>query len=106
MEGRKEKRNSQRFQVLLSSLAQPLYAEQASTEDITSYGMRVQTEPALESGFDFACQNSQGRAFCAGKSCLLRTAFTQNIWSGIGVSSLTLHPSSGIRFTRTPRISR
>ena len=44
MEGRKEKRNVARVQVLLSSLAQPLLSEQASTENVTSYGMRVQTE--------------------------------------------------------------
>ena len=50
MEGRKEKRNSQRLQVVLSSPAQPLHAEQASTEDITSYGMRVQTDRLWELG--------------------------------------------------------
>ena len=50
IEGRKERRNSLRLQVLLSSLAQPLHAEEASTENITSYGMRVQTERPWERG--------------------------------------------------------
>lgn len=50
MEGRKEKRHAQRFQVLLSSLAQPLLAELVSTEDISSYGLSVQTERPWELG--------------------------------------------------------
>ena len=50
MKGRKEKRYSQRIPVLLSSLAQPLHEEQASTEDITSYGMRVETGRPWELG--------------------------------------------------------
>lgn len=50
MEGRKEKRAAQRLQVLLSSLAQPLLAELVSTEDISSYGLSVQTERPWELG--------------------------------------------------------
>jgi hypothetical protein len=50
MEGRKEKRKHQRLQVLLSNLAQPLSAEQASTENISSFGARVQTERPWELG--------------------------------------------------------
>lgn len=50
MEGRKEKRISQRLQVVLSSVAQPLHAELGSTEDITSCGTRVQTERPWEPG--------------------------------------------------------
>lgn len=50
MEGRKEKRNEQRLQVWLSNLAQPLLAELVSTEDISSYGLSVQTERPWELG--------------------------------------------------------
>lgn len=50
MEGRKEKQDASRVQVLLSSVAQPLLSEQASTENVTSYGMRVQTERPWELG--------------------------------------------------------
>jgi hypothetical protein len=50
IEGRKEKRNQQRLQVLLSSLAQPLRAEPASAEDANSFGMRVQTLRPWELG--------------------------------------------------------
>ena len=50
MEGRKEKRNPQRLPVLLSSLAQPLRAEPAATEDVSSLGVRVQTLRPWELG--------------------------------------------------------
>jgi hypothetical protein len=60
MGGRKEKRNAQRLQVLLSSLAQPLQAEQVSMEDITSYGMRVQTERPWELGTIVLLKSPQG----------------------------------------------
>jgi hypothetical protein len=50
MEGRKEKRDPLRLQVLLSSLAQPLHVEQASTENINSFGMRLQTQRPWELG--------------------------------------------------------
>jgi hypothetical protein len=50
MEGRREKRNSARLQVLVSNLARPWLTEQVLTENITSYGMRVQTERPWEPG--------------------------------------------------------
>ena len=61
MEGRKEKRISQRIPVLLSSLAQPLHAEQASTEDITSYGVRVETGRQWKLGSIVLVKSPQGR---------------------------------------------
>ena len=50
MEGRKEKRDPLRLPVLLSSLAQPLHVEQSTTENINSFGMRVQTQRPWELG--------------------------------------------------------
>ena len=50
MEGRKEKRDPLRLQVLLTSLAQPLHVEQATTENINSFGMRLQTQLPWELG--------------------------------------------------------
>jgi hypothetical protein len=43
MIGRKEKRSQQRVEVLLSG-GQPVFAELASMENISSYGARVRTE--------------------------------------------------------------
>jgi hypothetical protein len=50
IEGRKEKRDPLRLQVLLYSLGQPLLVEQATTENINSFGMRLQTQRPWELG--------------------------------------------------------
>ena len=50
MEGRREKRNSERLHVLVSDLDRPWLTELVSTENITSYGMRVQTARPWEPG--------------------------------------------------------
>ena len=50
MEGRREKRDSARLEVLVSNLAHPWLSEQVSTENISSYGMRVQTQRSWEAG--------------------------------------------------------
>jgi len=44
MDGRKEKRNRRTFLALLSSMRQPSAMALASTENISSRGMRVQTD--------------------------------------------------------------
>ena len=43
-ENRKEKRNPEKLQVLLSSAADPLSIESALTENVSSRGLRVRTE--------------------------------------------------------------
>ena len=40
---RKEKRNPEKLQVLLSRMAEPLLTEDASTDNVSSHGMRVRT---------------------------------------------------------------
>lgn len=93
MEGRKEKRDSRRLQVLLTSVVQPLHAELASTEDITSYGTRVQTARPWELGSIVVlkslrgellararviyCKPLQDKTFDLGLEFLLRT----NAWA-------------------------
>jgi len=44
---RKEERNLRKFQVLLSCMGEPLPIEPASTENVSSHGMRVLTERLL-----------------------------------------------------------
>ena len=41
---RKEKRNPEKLQVLLSRMAEPLLTEAASTDNVSSHGMRVRTD--------------------------------------------------------------
>ena len=43
-ENRKEKRNPEKLQVLLSSASDPLSIESALTENVSSRGLRVRTE--------------------------------------------------------------
>lgn len=43
MDGRKEKRTPRTLRVLLSSGTQPVVAEYASTENVSSYGARIRT---------------------------------------------------------------
>jgi len=44
MDGRKEKRNLESISVLISSGPQPVVAEYASTENVSSYGVRLRTD--------------------------------------------------------------
>jgi hypothetical protein len=44
MDGRKDKRTPRTLRVLLSSGTQPIVAEYASTENVSSYGVRVRTD--------------------------------------------------------------
>jgi hypothetical protein len=44
MVGRKEKRSQQQSEVMLSTKAQPVFAELASVENANRYGVRVRTE--------------------------------------------------------------
>jgi hypothetical protein len=44
IDARKEKRNPQKLQVLLSPVDEPLLAEPGSTENISPHGLRVLTE--------------------------------------------------------------
>src|SRR5215831_17886244 len=41
---RREQRNPEKLQVLLSRMAEPFLTEAASTENVSSHGMRVRTD--------------------------------------------------------------
>jgi hypothetical protein len=58
-ENRKEKRNPQRLPVLLSRMAQPLLTEAASTDNISSHGMRVRTYRPLKRDTHLIIQSSE-----------------------------------------------
>jgi hypothetical protein len=89
MDGRKEKRNPQSLTVLIASGAQPVVAEYASTENISSYGVRLRTDrpwkpdtPVLLKSLqgDFwararvvYCRTLQAKAFAVGLEFLART---------------------------------
>lgn len=58
-ENRKEKRNPQRLPVLLSRMAQPLLTEAASTDNISSHGMRVRTYRPMKRDTHLIIQSSE-----------------------------------------------
>ena len=57
---RKEKRNPEKLQMLLSRMAEPLLTETASTEDVSSHGLRVRTEHAWKLGAHVIVESSAG----------------------------------------------
>lgn len=60
MDGRKEKRTPRTQCVLLSSGLQPIVAEYASIENVSSYGVRVRTERPLRPDTRVLIRFSQG----------------------------------------------
>lgn len=58
-ENRKEKRNRQRLPVLLSRMTQPLVTEAASTDNISSHGMRVRTFRPLKRDTHLIIQSTE-----------------------------------------------
>ncbi len=58
-ENRKEKRNPHRLPVLLSRMTQPLLTEAASTDNISSHGVRVRTFRPLKRDTQLIIQSSE-----------------------------------------------
>jgi PilZ domain len=85
-EGRKERRNSEQLQVLLSSPALPLHVEQASTENISSYGMRVRTGRPFEQGTIVLVKSSQGELWARARVVYCESL--QNKTFGLGLEFL------------------
>ena len=82
-EGRKERRNSQPLQVLLSSLALPLEVEQASTENISSYGMRVQAGRPFEPGTILLVKSFQGELWARARVVYCRSLQNETFVLGL-----------------------
>src|SRR5947208_16931786 len=56
---RKETRNPEKLQVLLSQMAEPLLADSVSTDNVSSHGMRVRTHRLWTRGSDLIVQCSE-----------------------------------------------
>ncbi len=68
---RKEKRNPEKLQVLLSRMAEPLLTEPASTDNVSSHGMRVRTSRPWKRDTHVIVQSSENQLWGARESCLL-----------------------------------
>jgi hypothetical protein len=58
-EVRKEKRNHEKLQVLLSRMAEPFLTEAASTDNVSSHGMRVRTYRSWKRDSHLIVQSSE-----------------------------------------------
>ena len=56
---RQEKRSLEKLQVLLSRMAEPLLTEAASTENVSSHGMRVRTDRSWKRDTHLIVQSSE-----------------------------------------------
>ena len=59
-DARKEKRNAETLQILLSRMAEPLLTEAASTDNVSSHGMRVRTYRPWKRDTHLIVQSSEG----------------------------------------------
>jgi len=81
---RKENRNPEKLQVLLSRMAEPLLTEAASTDNVSSHGMRVRTSQPWKRNTHLIVQSSEYVLWARGKVVYCQTPFGQNLCYGIG----------------------
>jgi len=86
---RKEKRNPERLQVLVSRVVEPLLTETASTENVSAYGLRVRTLRLWKSGTHVTVHSSEGHLWGRGKVVYCQ-GFSENKFAlGLELTSRT-----------------
>lgn len=70
---RKEKRNPEKLQVLLSQMAEPLVRESASTDNVSSHGMRVLTYRSWKRDTHMIVQSPEGELWGRAKVIYCQT---------------------------------
>ncbi|SRR6266581_6150409 len=83
MDGRREKRNPHRLQVLLSSGSQPVVAEYASVENVSSYGARVQTERPWRPDTPVFVKSAQGEFWARARVVYCQTVQAKRFAVGL-----------------------
>src|SRR5262245_42118952 len=74
---RKENRNPEKLQVLLSRMAEPLLTEAASTDNVSSHGMRVRTSQPWKRNTHLIVQSSEYMLWGRGKIVYCQTFRTK-----------------------------
>jgi len=64
---RREQRNPEKLQVLLSRMAEPFLTEAASTDNVSSHGMRVRTDRSWKRDTHVIVQSSEYELWARGK---------------------------------------
>lgn len=98
MDGRKEKRNRKTFLAVLSSTMQPSTLTLASTENVSSRGMRVQTDRPWKPETRLLVETSQGE-----RSARARVVYSEtlsNTTFAVGLEFL-YHRLSSISFRKS-----
>jgi|SRR5215472_13917395 len=86
---RKEKRNHETLQVLLSRMADPLLTEPASTENVSSHGMRVLTERPWKRGAGLIVQSSENELWARARVVYCQTLRTNTFALGLELTART-----------------
>jgi len=73
MDGRKEKRTPHTLRVLLSSGLQPVVAEYASIENVSSYGVRLRTDRPWKLDARVLIRSSQGQSWASARVVYCQT---------------------------------
>src|SRR2546430_13336608 len=81
MDGRKEKRISRTLRVLLSSGGQPVVAEYASTENVSSSGARVRTDRPWRPDSRVVIKSSQGDLWARARVVYCQTVQSKTLQS-------------------------
>jgi hypothetical protein len=80
---RKEQRNPENLQVLLSRMAEPLLTEAASTDDVSSHGMRVRTYQPWKRGTHLIVQSLEYELWGSAKVVYCQSLPPNNFALGI-----------------------
>ena len=83
IEGRKENRNPDRRQVLLSSVEEPLSTEWASAENVSSHGLRVLTERPWKPATRVVVKSPQGELLALARVVYCETLRTTKFALGL-----------------------
>ncbi len=86
---RKEKRNPEKLQVLLSRMAEPPLTETASTENVSSHGLRVRTEQAWKLGAHVIVQSSATELWAQGTVVYCRALLDNKFAIGLELTART-----------------
>src|SRR5213595_731971 len=95
MDGRKEKRLSRTLRVLLSSGGQPVVAEYASTENVSSSGARVRTDRPWRPDSRVVIKSSQGDLWARARVVYCQTVQSKTLQSRMFVLGLEFLARTG-----------
>ena len=86
---RREQRNPEKLQVLLSRMAEPLVTEAASTDNVSSHGMRVRTYQPWKRDTHLIVQSSEYVLWGRGKVIYCQTLSDKTFAIGLVLTART-----------------